>query len=65
MGGYLLLTPGFLWLFPSTGNAVSLPVSTWLGQRLAAPYAYKYHGVGVADRRMDHLLDEGEEAAPR
>ena len=26
------------------GNAVSLPVSTWLGQRLAAPYAYKYHG---------------------
>lgn len=38
------------------GNAVTVPVGRWLGERLASPYAYKYHGVGVGDRRMDDLL---------
>lgn len=38
------------------GNAVTVPVGRWLGERLASPYAYKYHGVGVSDRRIDHLL---------
>ncbi|KDD76604.1 hypothetical protein H632_c164p0, partial [Helicosporidium sp. ATCC 50920] len=38
------------------GNAVTVPVARWLGERLAQPYAHKYHGVGVGDRRMDHLF---------
>lgn len=37
------------------GNAVTVPVSRWLGERLAMPYAFKYH-VGVGDKRMDSLL---------
>lgn len=41
------------------GNAVTVPVARWLGERLVAPYAYKYHTAGVANRRMDHLVNEG------
>lgn len=44
------------------GNAVTVPVARWLGERLANPYQYKYHGVGTQDRPLEHLLAEG--AAP-
>ncbi|GAB4814995.1 hypothetical protein N2152v2_002041 [Parachlorella kessleri] len=47
------------------GNAVTVPVARWLGERLASPYCYKYHGVGTSDRRMDHLLDEGHDTKSR
>jgi site-specific DNA-cytosine methylase len=39
------------------GNAVTVPVARWLGERLANPCSHKYHAVSVHDRRMDHLLD--------
>lgn len=38
------------------GNAVTVQVGRWLGERLAAPYAYKYPGVTTNDRRMDALV---------
>lgn len=41
------------------GNAVTVPVARWLGERLAAPYVYKFHTGSVGNRRMDHLLNEG------
>ena len=33
------------------GNAVSVPVAKWLGERLAEPHRYKYY-LGAKDRRM-------------
>ena len=39
------------------GNAVTVPVARWLGERLAAPYVYKFHTGSVGNRRMDHLLN--------
>ncbi|KAI3428766.1 hypothetical protein D9Q98_007587 [Chlorella vulgaris] len=44
------------------GNAVTVPVARWLGERLAHPYQYKYHGVSTQDRPLEHLIAEG--AAP-
>ncbi|PSC75340.1 methylase [Micractinium conductrix] len=44
------------------GNAVTVPVARWLGERLANPYQYKYHGVSTQDRPLETLLVEG--AAP-
>ncbi|KAI7841433.1 hypothetical protein COHA_004828 [Chlorella ohadii] len=44
------------------GNAVTTPVARWLGERLANPYQYKYHGVGTQDRPLEHLLVEGASA---
>ncbi len=42
--------------FELLGNAVTGAVARWLGERLANPYSYKYHGIGIHDRRMDDLL---------
>jgi len=39
------------------GNAVTVPVARWLGERLANPCSHKYHAVSVHDRGMDHLLN--------
>lgn len=33
------------------GNAVSVPVAKWLGERLAEPHRFKYY-LGAKDRRM-------------
>uniref|UniRef100_A0A1D2A1D0 DNA (cytosine-5-)-methyltransferase n=3 Tax=Auxenochlorella protothecoides TaxID=3075 RepID=A0A1D2A1D0_AUXPR len=41
------------------GNAVTVPVARWLGERLAQPYAFKYQTAGVSNRRMDALVREG------
>jgi hypothetical protein len=43
------------------GNAVTVDVGAWLGERLAAPYLYKY----VAAPGRDAPLRDGWQCAPR
>eukprot|EP00887_Chlorella_sp_A99_P001977 scaffold18.g1977.t1 len=40
------------------GNAVTVPVARWIGERLASPYSHKYPTISMRDRRMDRLLNE-------
>lgn len=42
-----------------TGNAVTVPVARWLGERLAQPYSYKFASAMASSRRMDPLRAEG------
>lgn len=51
------------------GNAVTVQVARWLGERLANPYAYKYPGISISDYPMDAFLridgDQGGGDDPR
>lgn len=46
------------------GNAVTVHVSRWLGERLAMPYSYKYH-FGIRDKRMTSLFGKEKSKNPQ